>query len=100
MHVADVKVPNEWTTLASLITTVDADTTYVLVNSSPDTLYAVEGDTTPSEAVIGVILIPEDYIVYKKGTQANLYLRNGATPVVMNGVEQIKISNLTVNKVG
>lgn len=101
MHIADVKVPSTWTTLASLITTVDADAEYVIINSSPDLIYAVEGNATPDDDIIGVPVQPNFYISYKKGSQANLYLRNGYTSVVTSGVAtQNKISNVTINKVG
>lgn len=101
MHIADVKLPSEWTTLASLITTVEDDAQYMIMNSSPDLIYAVEGDTTPVDAIIGVPILPNNYILYQKGSQTNLYLRNGYTPVMASGVDtQHKISNITINKVG
>lgn len=101
MHIADVKIPSTWTTLASLITTVESDATYVIMNSSPDVMYAVEGDTEPADTVIGVPVLPNNFLNYKKGTQANLYLKNGYTPVTTSGVDtQNKLSNITINKVG
>lgn len=101
MHIADVKIPSSWTSLADLITTVDPASEYLLINSSPDLMYAVEGDTTPADDVIGVPVLPNNYIQYKKGSQANLYIRNAFTPVISGGVDtQNKLSNLTINKVG
>lgn len=101
MHIADVKVPSEWVTLDSLITSVEADAEYIIVNSSPDGIYAVEGDTDPSEEIIGVPVPSGFYIYYTKGSQAHLYLRNGYSPVKVSGVDtQNKISNITINKVG
>ena len=100
MHIADVKIPSTWTALSTL-TTVDDTSTYQIVNNSPDDLYFVEGDTTPTEAIIGVIVAPGNYVMYKKGSQANLYIKNGYAPVVSGGVDtQNKISNITINKVG
>lgn len=101
MHIADTKIPSSWVTLASLITTVEDDAEYVIVNSSPDLIYAVEGDTAPDAEIIGVPVPSNFYISYKKGSQSNLYLRNGYTPVISGGVDtQNKISNITINKVG
>lgn len=101
MHIADVKIPSEWVTFESLVTTVDTSSEYIIVNSSPDLIYAVEGDAAPLETVIGVPVNPGNYINYKKGSQANLYLRNGYTPVKKDGViVQGKLSNVTINKVG
>lgn len=102
MHIADVKLPSTWTTLASFVTSgIEEDAQYVIVNSSPDDIYAVEGDAEPSDEIIGVPVAPNNYIIYQKGTQANLYLRNGYSPVVASGVPtQNKLSNITINKVG
>lgn len=100
MHIADVKLPSSWTALATF-TDVTEDDTYVIVNSSPDLIYAVEGSATPIAGVIGVPVAPGNYINYKKGGQTNLYLRNGYTPVMVGDVDtQNKVSNITINKVG
>lgn len=100
MHIADVKIPSEWTPLSNF-TEVEADAEYVLINSSPDLMFAVEGDEPPMDDVIGVPVMSYNYITYKKGAQANLYIRNAYTPVYSDGVDtQNKISNLTINKVG
>jgi hypothetical protein len=100
MHIADVKLPSSWTALATF-TDVNEDDTYVIVNSSPDLIYAVEGSATPIAGVIGVPVAPGNYINYKKGGQTNLYLRNGYTPVMVGNVDtQNKVSNITINKVG
>lgn len=101
MHIADVKIPSEWVTLESLITSVEDGAKYIIVNSSPDGIYAVEGDGAPSEEIIGVPVPSGFYIFYTKGSQAHLYLRNGYSPVKASGVDtQNKISNVTINKVG
>ena len=46
MHIADVKLPSSWTALATF-TEENENDTYVIVNSSPDLIYAVEGSATP-----------------------------------------------------
>lgn len=100
MHIADVKLPSNWTTLESLISDVESDATYVIINSSPDDIYAIEGDTAP-ENTIGVPIVSGNYLMYKKGSQAHLYLRNGYSPVMASGIDtQNKLSNVTINKVG
>lgn len=96
MHIQDVKLTHNWTSLA-IYTAVDVDATYQIVNNSPDVIYAVEGDDIPNELVIGVVVNPSDYIMYQPGEQANLYLKNGFTPVA-DGMG--KLSNITINKVG
>ena len=100
MHIADVKLPSSWTALSTYVEVSNSDT-YIIVNSSPDLIYAVEGSATPLSTVIGVPVASGNYINYKKGDQINLYLRNGYTPVMVGGVDtQNKISNITINKVG
>lgn len=100
MHIADVKLPSNWTTLESLISTVEDEATYIIVNSSPDDIYAVEGDTVP-ENIIGIPVASGNYLTYKKGAQAHLYLKNAYSPVMSSGVDtQNKLSNITINKVG
>lgn len=100
MHLADVKLPSKWTALSSYVE-VTNDSTYIIVNSSSDLIYAVEGSATPIAGVIGVPVAPGNYINYKKGEQTNLYLRNGYTPVMIGDVDtQNKVSNITINKVG
>lgn len=100
MHIADVKLPSTWTTLESLISTVESDATYVIVNSSPDDIYAIEGNEAP-EDIIGIPVASGNYVTYKKGSQANLYLRNAYSPVMASGIDtQNKLSNITINKVG
>ena len=98
MHIADVKITNEWVTLSSF-TTIGANDVFYLINSSPDMLYAVEADATPANDVVGVPFQPGDYLEYQKGAQAELYIRNGYRNI---GSEPspVKISNLTINKVG
>lgn len=101
MHIADVKVPNEWVTLSSLIGEVEDEATYTLINTSPDIVYAVEGDAIPDSTITGAPIQPSSYGIYSKGSQAELYLRNGYTPVAVSGVgSYIKESNVSVNKVG
>lgn len=96
MHIQDVKITSNWTSL-STYTTVEEGATYQIVNSSPDVVYAVEGNDLPETGIIGVIVQPSSYIMYQKGEQANLYLKNGFTPVE-GGLQ--KLSNITINKVG
>lgn len=101
MHIADVKVPNEWVTLASLIGEVEDGATYTLINTSPDIVYAVEGDALPDTMVTGAPITPSNYGIYTKGVQADLYLRNGYTSVAVAGVSSYrKESNISINKVG
>lgn len=100
MHIADVKIPSTWTPLSKYVE-VDAISQYVVINSSQDDLYAVEGDEVPANNVTGAIIVPGNYLVYKKGVQAELYIRNAYTPVLTDGVDtQNKLSNVTINKVG
>lgn len=96
MHIQDVKLTHNWTSLATY-TEVEDGATYQIVNSSPDIIYAVEGDGLPEQGVIGVLVQPGNYVMYQKGEQANLYLKNGFTPVE-GGLQ--KLSNITINKVG
>lgn len=102
MHIADVKATNEWQTLEDLLgESLEETATYILMNTSPDVVYAVEGDTLPGEAVTGAPINPSSYGIYKKGEQANLYIRNGATPVAVSGIASYtKESNISVSKVG
>lgn len=98
-HIADVKLTSYWTSLDTYIT-VDSSAQYIIVNSSPDIIYAVESATEDiDEAIIGVPVEPNDWIQYKKGSQT-LYLKNGYVPVVSGEeVTQVKLSNITINKV-
>ena len=100
MHIADVKITGEWTPI-SRFTAIDGSAQYVIINSSQDDIYAVEGDVIPAGNVVGAIIVPGNYIVYKKGVQADLYVRSAAAPVLSSGIdERVKVSNITINKVG
>lgn len=101
MHVADVTITNDWTTLTSLITTVEADAEYVIINNSPIPIYAVEGDAEPTNDIVGAVVPPTCFVSYKKGSQAELYLRNSSPSLERAGVEaDEKETTLTINKVG
>ena len=99
MHIKDVKIPSTWTPLSQYLD-VEADAEYLIINSSPDTIYAIESTGAPASGYIGVPVEPTCYIDYKKGNQ-DLYIRNGYTPVTVGGVaKEKKLSNITINKVG
>jgi hypothetical protein len=99
MFIAELDVTTAW---ANTVTNyLNGDDTFTIVNSSPGIIYAVEGDTAPSADVIGVPVQPGNYILYKKGSNAYLYLKNGYSPVVTQGVNtQSKTSRIIINKVG
>lgn len=100
MHIADVKITSTWTPL-SKFTVVEGEAQYIIINNSQDDIYAVEGDDLPDSTVVGAIIVPGNYIVYKKGVQAELYMKSSAIPVISDGTEtQSKVSNITINKVG
>lgn len=100
MHIKDVKLPSTWIAFSTLIDEVEADTEYIITNSSPDTIYAIESTGTPKAAYIGIPVNSGNFIDYKKGTQ-DLYLRNAYTPVTSGGVAtENKVSNITISKVG
>lgn len=101
MHITDTKISHRWTALADIIGEVGNDQ-YVIINSSPDKIYVIEGDSVDElEDVIGVPLDAGEYVIYEKGEQANLYLHNDYTPVEVPGEETPeKLSNVTINKVG
>lgn len=97
MHIADALIPNKWTKLSDY-TEVDADGIYYIFNTSvDDDVYFIEGDTTPTSTTVGIIVNPGNYVKYKKGSQANLYMRNGIISVAGAPDKQSKI---TINKVG
>lgn len=99
MHIKDVKIPSTWTQFSQYVD-VEAGAEYLIINSSPDTIYAIESTGTPATGYIGVPVEPTCYIDYKKGDQ-DLYIRNGYTPVIAGGVmKENKLSNITINKVG
>ena len=100
MHIADVKISNTWAALSTLVN-IEEDAEYTIMNSSPDDLYFVEGDTTPAAGVIGSLVLPGNFVKYKKGSQANLYIKNGY-PVSTSGdmIKKQIASNISINKVG
>lgn len=101
MHIADVKVSNAWVTLKDLIPEVEPSATYIIMNTSPDIVYAVEGDVLPGETITGAPISSGSYGVYVQGEQEHLYLRNGFTPVTTSGINSyIKDSNISISKVG
>lgn len=64
-----------WTPFATIVGTVDADTTYQIQNRGFDTLVLLESGSTPTASTqAGVLVLPNNTAVYKKGTQ-DLYLR-------------------------
>lgn len=97
MFVTETKIKNEWEQLAGV--TFDEDETYIIVNNSPDIIYAVEGSTTPADAIVGVPVLAFNYIKYEKGSQ-NLYLRNRKQGTKDSaGNVKIEYSRVLVNKV-
>jgi len=100
MHIKDTKLPSTWTAFSTLVDEVEANAEYIITNSSPDTIYALESTGDPDKTYIGVPVNPGNFIDYKKGTQ-DLYLRNAYTPVTSGGVAtENKVSNITISKVG
>lgn len=97
MFVAETKVKNQWEQLAGV--TFENDVTYFIVNNSPDIIYAVEGSTAPADTIIGMPVLPTNYIRYEKGSQ-NLYLRNRkqATKDIA-GNTKIEYSTVLVNSI-
>lgn len=66
---------NEWTSFASVVGTVGADTTYQIQSRGADVLVALESASEPTGSTqAGVMVLPNNVVVYKKGTQ-DLYLR-------------------------
>ena len=64
-----------WTSFASIVGTVGADTQYQIQNRGADVLMALESGSAPSsDTQAGVMVLPNNVIIYKKGTQ-DLYLR-------------------------
>lgn len=64
-----------WKPFATIVGTVDADTTYHIQNRGFDTLVLLEADSEPTDATYaGVLVLPNCVAIYKKGTQ-NLYCR-------------------------
>ncbi len=100
MHIKDIKLPSTWTAFSTLVDEVEAGTEYIITNSSPDTIYAIESAGVPDKKYIGIPVYSGNYIDYKKGVQ-DLYLRNAYTPVTSKGVaKENKVSNITISKVG
>lgn len=100
MHIKDTKLPSTWTVFSTLIDEVEANAEYIITNSSPDIIYAIESTGNPNATYIGIPVNPGNFIDYKKGTQ-DLYLRNAYTPVTSGGViKENKLSNITISKVG
>ena len=99
MFVTELDITKDWSNTVSNY--LNDEDTFMIVNNSPDIIYAVEMDTTPSVDIIGIPIQPSNYITYKKGGNNYLYLKNGYSPVIKNGVDtQPKVSRVLVNKVG
>lgn len=99
MFITELDIPSDWTDAAAKLFN-DTDT-YTIVNTSPDIIYALEGDSVPASKLRGIPVAPGNYIKYQKGENANLYLRNGYSPVKADGVDtQPKTSRVVINKVG
>lgn len=65
----------EWTSFATIVGTVDADTTYHIQNRGFDTLVLLEAGSAPTTATqAGVLVLLNATAIYKKGTQ-DLYCR-------------------------
>ena len=65
----------EWTSFATIVGTVDADKTYQIQNRGYDNLVALEAGSAPTASTqAGVLVLPNNTVIYKKGTQ-DLYLR-------------------------
>lgn len=65
----------EWTSFASIVGTVGATTQYQIQNRGADALVALESSSEPTaDTQAGVMVLPNNIVVYKKGTQ-DLYLR-------------------------
>lgn len=82
MQIALTTLDKNWVTLASIVTTVEDDTTYYIQNRGNDTLVACEGANEPTTEA-GVYVFPKQTVAYKKGTQT-LYLRALGTECTIN----------------
>ena len=97
MFVAEKKKKNQWEQLADV--TFEEDKTYFIVNNSTDIIYAVEGSAAPADTIIGIPVLPTNYIKYEKGSQ-NLYFRNRKQPTTdLAGNTKIEYSTVLVNSV-
>jgi hypothetical protein len=97
MFIAETKIGNQWAQLTGV--TFSDDTTYIIVNNSPDVIYAVESASTPEGTVTGVPVPAGNYIKYEKGSQ-NLYFRNGKSLITdATGSTQTSYSRILVNAV-
>lgn len=97
MFVAETKVKNEWEKLDGV--TFDEDETYIIVNNSPDIIYAVESSDAPSDSITGIPILSFNYIKYEKGSQ-DLYFRNRKQGTKdLAGNVKIEYSRILVNKV-
>lgn len=88
MFIAETKVRGQWEQLANV--SFSANETYMIVNNSNDTIYAVEGGIVPSDSITGCPILPTNFIKYEKGSQ-DLYFRNnksdGYSKVLVNKVD-------------
>lgn len=99
MFVTEARITREWTPLSELCT-VENDVQYMIVNTSIDKMYAVEGAEKPEDTVTGAPIPPNCYAVYKKGEQ-ELYLRNGQKALTKDGeVKDTRTCLVTIHKVG
>jgi len=96
MFITEHQVPSKWDN--SVSNYLNGEDTFTIVNISPDVIYAVEGNSTPDDSVIGIPVAPGNYIRYEKGDMSYLYLKNGFPPVAGGALS--KTSRVSVNKVG
>lgn len=69
------RLTKTWTSFASVVGTVNTDTIYYIQNRGTDVLVALELASEPTGSTqAGVMVLPNNVVVYKKGTQ-DLYLR-------------------------
>lgn len=74
----------EWTAFSTIAGTVDADTTYHIQNRGFDTLVLLESGSAPTAATqAGVLVLPNNTVIYKKGTQ-DLYCRASNASCAIN----------------
>ena len=81
-QLATVNVDKNWVAL-----TPEDDTTYYIQNRGGDFLIALEGDNSPAPdeaSTEGVVVPPYKTLVYKKGSQADLWLRAYSTKCEVN----------------
>lgn len=96
MFVAEALISNEWTALDDLVSNLEENVPYTIINSSNDCIYCVESATNPAEGLVGIPCPFGVYINYIKG-EHKLYFRNDAKPDTSGAV---KPSRITIHKKG